>query len=51
MGRNGFYLWALKENINARAFYESNEFTCEIMQKQLVDVRYILKCENNDKLT
>jgi L-amino acid N-acyltransferase YncA len=52
MKTNGYkncYLWVLKENSNARHFYESNGFicnndecTCEIMQKQVVDVRYIL---------
>lgn len=48
-GYKSCYLWVLKENINARNFYKSNGFicnndecTCEIMQKQLVDVRYIL---------
>ena len=55
MKTNGYencYLWVLKENINARNFYESNGFicnndecTCEIMKKQLIDVRYILKKE------
>ena len=52
MKTNGYkncYLWVLKENSNARDFYESNGFicnndecTCEIMKKPLVDVRYIL---------
>lgn len=49
-GYKNCYLWVLKENSNARQFYESNGFicnddecTCEIMNKQLVDVRYILK--------
>lgn len=52
MKTNGYkncYLWVLKENSSARYFYESNGFicnndecTCEIMKKQLVDVRYIL---------
>lgn len=52
MKANGYkncYLWVLKENSNARYFYESNGFicnddkcTCEIMNKQLVDVRYVL---------
>ncbi|MCI1930114.1 MAG: GNAT family N-acetyltransferase [Clostridia bacterium] len=47
-GYKNCYLWVLKENGNARDFYEYNDFvcnndecTCEIMQKQLVDVRYI----------
>ncbi|MBV7272412.1 GNAT family N-acetyltransferase [Clostridiaceae bacterium UIB06] len=47
-GYKSCYLWVLKENINARNFYESNGFicnndecTCEIMKKQLVDVRYV----------
>lgn len=51
------YLWVLKENYNARNFYEMNGFicnndecTCEIMQKQLVDVRYILTLVNHTKL-
>lgn len=49
-GFEKFYLWVLKENAGARKFYENcgftysgDECTCEIMQKQLVDVRYILK--------
>ena len=49
-GFKNFYLWVLKENEDGRAFYEANGFicnndecTCEIMNKQLVDVRYILK--------
>ena len=48
-GYKSFYLWVLKENYKARNFYESNGFicsneecTCEILQKQLVEVRYIL---------
>ena len=51
MKRKGYkncYLWVLKENAPARDFYECNGFicnndecTCKIMQKQLVDVRYI----------
>lgn len=48
-GYENFYLWMLKENYKARNFYESNGFicsneecTCEILQKQLVEVRYIL---------
>lgn len=47
------YLWILKENHNARKFYEKNGFRCsndeliyEIMQKQLTDVRYILTLNN-----
>jgi len=49
-GYKNCYLWVLKENSNARQFYESigficndDECTCEIMKKQLVNVRYILK--------
>lgn len=56
-GYENYYLWVLKENTNARSFYESNGFiynndecTCEIMQKQLMDVRYILTSVNNTKL-
>jgi GNAT superfamily N-acetyltransferase len=51
MKTNGYencYLWVVKENGNARNFYEYNgficnndEYTCEIMNKQLVEVRYI----------
>jgi ribosomal protein S18 acetylase RimI-like enzyme len=55
-GYENYYLWVLKENISARGFYESNGFicnnyecTCEIMQKKLVDVRYILKSVNHTK--
>lgn len=47
-GYENFYLWVLKENINAIKFYKSNGFicnndecTCEIMNKQLVDVRFL----------
>lgn len=52
MKANGYencYLWVLKENNNARNFYEANGFICnndecycEIMQKQLIDIRYVL---------
>ncbi|WP_373845349.1 GNAT family N-acetyltransferase [Clostridium sp.] len=56
-GYKDCYLWVLKENINARDFYESNGFvcnkdecSCEIMQKQLIDVRYILTSDNHTKL-
>jgi len=42
------YLWVLKENQRARHFYEKNKFqcnkdecVCEIMGKQLTDIRYI----------
>lgn len=52
MKANGYencYLWVLKENSNARNFYETNGFicnndecSCEIMQKQLIDIRYVL---------
>lgn len=48
-GYKNFYLWVLKENTNAQKFYEYNgficnndEYTCEIMNKELIDVRYIL---------
>jgi len=57
-GYENCYLWVLKENIKARNFYESNGFICnndecfcEIMKKQLVDVRYILTLENHTKLS
>ncbi|AKN29918.1 GCN5 family acetyltransferase [Clostridium carboxidivorans P7] len=56
-GYKNFYLWVLKENINARNFYESNGFicnddecTCQIMQKQLVDVLYILTSDKHTEL-
>lgn len=49
-GYENCYLWVLKENISAQKFYAANGFisskdqcTCEIMQKKLVDIRYILK--------
>lgn len=49
-GYRDCYLWALKDNKNARAFYEKNGFVCnndeyiiEIMQKRLVNLRY-LRC-------
>ena len=55
-GYKNCYLWVLKENISAREFYESNGFicnndecTCKIMQKQLVDVRYILALDSYTK--
>ena len=48
-GHSNVYLWVLKENLNARKFYEKNNFECnheectfEIMEKQLIDVRYVL---------
>ena len=60
MKTNGYescYLWVLKENFKARSFYESNgficnndEFICEIMKTQLVDVRYVLTPINLNKL-
>ena len=50
-GYENCYLWVLKENSNARKFYEMNGFICsndecicEIMQEQLVDVQYIFEC-------
>lgn len=43
------YLWVLSENTNAQQFYKQNGFTptqdqcqCEIMGKQLTDLRYTL---------
>jgi GNAT superfamily N-acetyltransferase len=52
-GFQNCYLWVLKENHNARRFYEKNGFRCnndellyEIMQKQLTDIRYILTVNN-----
>lgn len=48
-GYTDIYLWVLKENLNARKFYEKNNFqnnddecTFELMEKQLIDVRYVL---------
>lgn len=42
------YLWVLKENQRARRFYENNglqcnndECVCEIMGKELTDIRYV----------
>ncbi|RYD04825.1 hypothetical protein N752_12935 [Desulforamulus aquiferis] len=47
-GYQNCYLLVLKENHNARKFYEKNgfrcnndELICEIMQKPLTDIRYI----------
>ena len=47
-GYQNIYLWVLKENQRARKFYEKNKFKCskdecicEILGKQLVDIRYI----------
>lgn len=47
-GYLGTYLWVLKENQQARHFYEKNnfkctedEYSCKIMNKQLTDIRYI----------
>ena len=52
-GFQNCYLWVLKENHNARRFYEKNRFRCnndeiicKIMQKQLTDIRYILSLNN-----
>lgn len=57
MGYQSCYLWVLKENLNARKFYEKNGFwcnndecTCEIMQKQLIEVRYILMLGNHTEI-
>lgn len=50
MGHKNIYLWALEENNRARRFYEKNKFKYngdkhhfEIMDKQLTNLRYILK--------
>lgn len=47
-GYQTIYLWVLKENERARKFYERMNFqctyeecTCRIMDKTLVDIRYI----------
>ncbi|MDD2212243.1 MAG: GNAT family N-acetyltransferase [Clostridia bacterium] len=47
-GYQNIYLWVLKDNKRARRFYERNrlqcnkdECICEIMGKQLTDVRYV----------
>lgn len=49
LGYESCYLWVLKENSNARHFYEANGFVCnndectyKIMKKELTDVRYLL---------
>ena len=49
-GYQDCYLWVLDENTNAQQFYKKNGFTgngdkceCEIMGKQLTDLRYIRK--------
>lgn len=54
MGFQNCYLWVLKDNLIARNFYEKNRFWCnndeyyfEIMQKPLIDVRYIYKRDDN----
>ncbi|MGE5380002.1 MAG: N-acetyltransferase family protein [Methylocystaceae bacterium] len=46
------YLWVLKENTNARYFYEKNGFHCssdennvEVAGEKLIDVRYIINFE------
>lgn len=48
-GFQNCYLWVLKDNENARKFYEKNGFRCnqdiynlEIMGKQLTDIRYVI---------
>lgn len=48
-GYENIYLWVLKENKKARSFYEKNRFyctddecTCEIMGKELIDIRYVI---------
>ncbi len=53
MNEEGFtncFLWVLRENINARRFYEKNgfrcnydEYKCEIAGELLTDLRYIIK--------
>jgi len=55
-GYQNVYLWVLKENQRARHFYEKNklqcngdECICEIMGKQLTDIRYIYSFGNSDK--
>ena len=55
-GYQNIYLWVLKENQRARHFYEKNklqcngdECICEIMGKQLTDIRYIYSFGNSDK--
>lgn len=49
-GYQNCYLWVLDGNTNAQQFYKKNGFTgngekceCEIMGKQLTDLRYIRK--------
>lgn len=53
-GFQNCYLWVLKENSNARHFYEKNGFRfnqdvydLEIMGKQLTDVRYVIDLNYN----
>ncbi len=48
-GYQNIYLWVLKQNKNARLFYEKNgfqsnqdEYKFEIMAKQLIDIRYVI---------
>lgn len=55
-GYQSIYLWVLKENKRARHFYEKNGFQCnndkcicEIMGKQLTDIRYIYSFDNSAK--
>lgn len=54
-GYQNSYLWVLKENQRARHFYEKNkwqcnkdECICEIMEKQLTEIRYIYSFDNSD---
>ncbi|MFZ5643484.1 MAG: GNAT family N-acetyltransferase [Bacillota bacterium] len=55
-GFQNCYLWVLKENHNARKFYQKNgfrcnndELICEIMHKKLTDIRYIFSLNNYTK--
>ncbi|MDO0824126.1 GNAT family N-acetyltransferase [Desulfosporosinus nitroreducens] len=48
-GYQNIYLWVLKNNQRARHFYEkyglqctTDECVCEIMRKELIDIRYII---------
>ncbi|MDD2402531.1 MAG: GNAT family N-acetyltransferase [Clostridia bacterium] len=56
LGYQNVYLWVLEENQRARHFYEKNKLQCskdvcicEIMGKQLTDIRYIYSFDNFDK--
>ena len=53
-GFQNCYLWVLKENMNARHFYEKNGFQCnqdifnlEIMGKKLTDIRYVIDLDDH----